>query len=304
MLVVDNLSRGYRDAVPKDVVLYLMDIQETDKLARLIADERVEAVIHFAAFISVGESTQVPELYFANNVGGSLSLLEAMLRVGVKHIVFSSTAASYGIPNRVPITEDQPYAAINPYGESKVMVEKILHWLDRYRDLRSISLRYFNACGAEPAAGLGERHNPETHLIPLILRAIQTETPMTLFGDDYPTPDGTCIRDYIHVSDLAEAHIVAVEHLLEGGKSDVFNVGTGSGQSVKEVITAAERVTGKRVPQKIGPRREGDPPSLVADPHKLQSMLGWQAKRRDLDRIISDAWKFAERQASHSASVV
>jgi UDP-glucose-4-epimerase GalE len=304
VLVVDNLSRGYRDAVPKDVVLYLMDIQETDKLARLIADERVEAVIHFAAFMSVGESTQVPELYFANNVGGSLSLLEAMLRVGVKHIVFSSTAASYGIPNRVPITEDQPSAPINPYGESKVMVEKILHWLDRYRDMRSISLRYFNACGAEPGAGLGERHDPETHLIPLILRAIQTGSPVTLFGDDYPTPDGTCIRDYIHVSDLAEAHIVAVEHLLDGGKSDVFNVGTGSGHSVKEVVTAVERVTGKRVPHKIGPRREGDPPSLVADPRKLQSMLGWHAKRRDLDRIIADAWKFAERQPSQSASAV
>jgi UDP-glucose 4-epimerase len=295
VVVVDNLSRGYRDAVPEKL-LHAMDVRETDKLANLLADQRVEAVIHFAAFIAVGESAQVPELYFANNVGGSISLLEAMLRAGVKHIVFSSTAAVYGIPNRVPITEDEPYAPINPYGESKVMVEKVLHWLDRYRDLRSISLRYFNACGAEPGAGLGERHDPETHLIPLVLRAIKTGKAMTLFGDDYATPDGTCIRDYIHVSDLAEAHILAVEHLLEGGTSDVFNVGTGSGHSVKEVITAVERVTGKKVPYTIGPRREGDPPTLVADSQKVQSMLGWRPTRANLDRIISDAWLFAQRE--------
>lgn len=296
VVVVDNLSRGYRDAVPENL-LRVMDVHETDKLAALLSDERIEAVIHFAAFIAVGESTQVPELYFANNVGGSLSLCEAMLRAGVKHLVFSSTAATYGIPQRVPITEDEPYAPINPYGESKVMVEQILHSLDRYRDLRSISLRYFNACGAEPEAGLGERHDPETHLIPLILRAIQTGKPVTLFGNDYPTPDGTCIRDYIHVSDLAEAHIFAVEHLLDGGKSDVFNVGTGAGHSVKEVVSAVEHVTGKKVPHTIGPRREGDPPSLVADSRKLQSELGWRAHRADLDRIVADAWQFAQKQA-------
>lgn len=296
VLVVDNLSRGYRDAVPADL-LRVMDVRETGKLAKLLTDERIEAVVHFAAFIAVGESTQIPELYFANNVGGSLSLFEAMLRAGVKRVVFSSTAAAYGIPERVPITEDEPYAPINPYGESKVIVETILQWLDRYRDMRGICLRYFNACGAEPEAGLGERHDPETHLIPLLLRAIQTGKPMTLFGDDYPTPDGTCIRDYIHVSDLAEAHILAVEHLLNGGKSDVFNIGTGRGQSVKEVLAAVERVTGRKVPHKVGPRREGDPPSLVADSRKLQSVLGWQPKRADLDRIVADAWEFAQKQA-------
>lgn len=296
MLVVDNLSRGYRDAVPADL-LRVMDVRETGKLAKLLTDERIEAVVHFAAFIAVGESTQIPELYFANNVGGSLSLFEAMLRAGVKRVVFSSTAAAYGIPERVPITEDEPYAPINPYGESKVIVETILQWLDRYRGMRGICLRYFNACGAEPEAGLGERHDPETHLIPLLLRAIQTGKPMTLFGDDYPTPDGTCIRDYIHVSDLAEAHILAVEHLLNGGKSDVFNIGTGRGQSVKEVLAAVERVTGRKVPHKVGPRREGDPPSLVADSRKLQSVLGWQPKRADLDRIVADAWEFAQKQA-------
>jgi UDP-glucose 4-epimerase len=173
------------------------------------------------------------------------------------------------------------------------MTEKILEWLDKYRGLRSVRLRYFNACGAETSAGLGERHDPETHLIPLLLRAIQNGKPMTLFGDDYPTPDGTCIRDYIHVSDLAEAHIYAVDHLLKSGASNVFNVGTGTGQSVKEVLGAVERVTGHPVPHTIGPRREGDPPSLVADSSKLQKTLGWKPKRTDIDQIVSDAWQFA-----------
>jgi UDP-glucose 4-epimerase len=294
VIVVDNLDRGYREAVPADI-LHELDIRDTERMTQLLGDERVDAVIHFAALIAVGESTQVPELYFSDNVGGSLSLLEAMLRVGVKRIVFSSTAAAYGIPQRVPITEDQPIAPINPYGETKVMVEKIMEWLDRYRELRSIRLRYFNACGAEPEAGLGERHDPETHLIPLILRAVLTGNPVTIFGDDYDTPDGTCIRDYIHVSDLAGAHVFALEHLLNGGGSNVFNVGTGYGHSVKEVLAAVEKVTGKPVPYAIGPRREGDPPSLVADSQKLQTTLGWQPKRAELDRIVSDAWAFAQK---------
>ncbi len=301
VLVVDNLSRGYRDAVPAGM-LRVIDTHERDKLVTLLREERIEAVIHFAAFLSVGESTQFPELYFANNVGGSLSLFEAMLETGVTRVVFSSTAAAYGIPNRVPIPEDEPKNPINPYGESKVMVETILNWLDRYRGLRGISLRYFNACGAEPAAGLGERHDPETHLIPLLLRAVQTGQPITLFGDDYPTPDGTCIRDYIHVKDLAEAHISCVEHLLAGGKSDVFNVGTGSGHSVKEVLTAVERVTGQKVPFKIGPRREGDPPSLVADSTKLQRVLGWKPAYTGLDEIVSDAWAFAQQNRGQGAA--
>ena len=294
VVVVDNLSRGHKEAVPPDI-LYPIDIRDTAELTQLLAHERVDAVIHFAAYIAVGESTQAPEMYFANNVGGSLSLFEAMLRTDVKRVVFSSTAAAYGIPQRVPIPETEPSVPINPYGESKVMVETILVWLDRYRDLRSIRLRYFNACGAEPAAGLGERHDPETHLLPLLLRAILTEKPMTIYGDDYATPDGTCIRDYIHVSDLADAHVYAVEHLLNGGASDVFNVGTGQGHSVKEVLDAVERVTGKKVPHTIGPRREGDPPSLVADSQKLQHSLGWQPKRADLDRIVADAWNFAQQ---------
>ena len=295
VVVVDNLSRGHRETVPQRQ-LRVLDTRDTDKLENLMKDERVDAVIHFAAYIAVGESTRVPELYFDNNVSGSLSLFEAMLRVGVKRVVFSSTAAAYGIPRKVPITEDEPYAHINPYGETKVMVEKMLEWLERYREFRSIRLRYFNACGAEPEAGLGELHDPETHLIPLILRAVQTGTPVMLFGNDYPTPDGTCIRDYIHVSDLAEAHINAVEHLLKGGQSNVFNVGTGYGHSVKEVLAAVERVTGKKVPHSIGPRREGDPPSLIADSQRLQAVLGWRPARADLDRIVSDAWQFAQTQ--------
>jgi UDP-glucose 4-epimerase len=293
VIVVDSLERGYKEAVPDDI-LRVVNLRETERLAALLRDEKVDAVIHFAAYIAVGESTKVPDKYFSNNVCGSMSLFEAMLQTGVNKLVFSSTAASYGTPRHVPISEDEPYAPINPYGESKVMVEKILDWLDKYQEFRSIRLRYFNACGAESEAGLGERHDPETHLIPLILRAVQTGKPVTLFGDDYPTEDGTCIRDYIHVSDLAEAHIFALEYLLKGGASDVFNVGTGSGQSVKQVLAAVERVTGKKVPFEIGPRREGDPPSLVADSTKLQTKLGWKPKRADLDRIVADAWHFAQ----------
>jgi len=301
VVVVDNLSRGYEKVVPPGL-LRSIDLRETDKLAALMAEERFDAVIHFAAYIAVGESTKFPEVYFANNTAGSLSLFEAMLRTDLKRVVFSSTAAAYGIPERDPITEDLPFAPINPYGESKVMTEKILEWLDRYREFRSVRLRYFNACGAEPNAGLGELHDPETHLIPLMLQAVQTGKPMSLFGDDYPTPDGTCIRDYIHVSDLAEAHVLAVEYLINGGASNVFNVGTGIGHSVKEVLAAVERVTGKKVPYTIGPRREGDPPRLVANSQKLQTTLGWKPTRADLDRIVGDAWQFVVAQSGSNAT--
>ena len=295
VVVVDNLSRGYREAVPAEI-LRVTDIRDKEKIIEILKKESIEAVIHFAAYISVGESTKLPELYFANNVGGSVALFEAMLEAGVKRLVFSSTAAAYGIPKTVPIPETEAIAPINPYGESKVMVETILDWLDRYREFRSIRLRYFNACGSEPAAGLGERHDPETHLIPLILQAVQTGKPVTLFGDDYATPDGTCIRDYIHVSDLAQAHINAIESLLDGAPSNVFNVGTGEGHSVKEVVTAVERVTGRKAPFTMGPRREGDPPSLVADSSKLQKTLGWKPMRADLDKIVADAWEFEQRK--------
>jgi UDP-glucose-4-epimerase GalE len=256
----------------------------------------VDAVIHFAAFIAVGESTVKPELYFANNVSGSLSLFTAMVRAGVRRLVFSSTAAVYGMPERSPITEDFPFAPINPYGESKVMVEKMLRWFDAIHGLRSICLRYFNASGAAPDGHWGEEHEPETHLIPLMLRAVKTGKPLTIFGDDYPTPDGTCIRDYIHVLDLAEAHVAALESLTGGGVSDRFNAGTGRGHSVLEVVRAVEEVTGRKVPYGIGPRREGDPPTLVADSGKLQRTLGWRPKHADLREIVASAWEFEKKR--------
>jgi UDP-glucose-4-epimerase GalE len=293
--VIDNLSRGHRHNVAPER-LREIDLEDTDAVAHILVSEHIQAVVHFAAYIAVGESTKFPELYFTNNVSGSVSLLTAMCRVGTSRLVFSSTAAVYGMPDRVPITEDMPFAPVNPYGESKVMVEKVLGWMDQYRGIRSIALRYFNACGCEPESGLGEEHDPETHLIPLLFRAIQTGRPVTIFGDDYDTPDGTCIRDYIHVSDLADAHIVALDSLLAGGHSDAFNAGTGSGLSVLEVLRAVERVTGQKVPHTIGPRREGDPPELVANSDKLQKQLGWRPTRSSIERIVRDAWAFEQRR--------
>ena len=299
VVVVDSLVRGYRDAVDAKV-LRVVDLHDTEGLVRVFEEKPCDAVIHFAAFISVGESMKQPEIYFENNVGGSLSLVTAMLRAGVKHVVFSSTAAVYGMPPLSPIREDFPYAPINPYGESKVMTEKILGWFDQLHGVRSVCLRYFNASGADPSGRAGERHDPETHLIPLLFRAIQTGEPVTVFGEDYPTPDGTCIRDYIHVTDLAQAHILSVEALLAGAPSEKFNVGTGSGYSVREVLQAVERVTGKKVPYKVGPRREGDPPELVADSSKLKSTLGWSPKYSELETIVQHAWDFAmARGGSH-----
>lgn len=292
VVVVDDLSRGYKDAVdPK--LLRVLDIHDTAGLVRVFEEKPCDAVIHFAAFIAVGESMRLPEIYFANNVAGSLSLFTAMVKTGVKHAVFSSTAAVYGMPKTSPISEDLPYAPINPYGESKAMTERILNWFDRIHELRSVCLRYFNASGADPDGRAGERHDPETHLIPLLLRAVKTGEPVNVFGDDYPTPDGTCIRDYIHVTDLAQAHILAVEALLKGAPSKKFNVGTGKGFSVREVIQSVERVTGQKVPYVISPRREGDPPELVADSSRLQKTLGWSPQFPDLDQIVATAWNFA-----------
>src|ERR1700722_8120328 len=262
VLVIDDLSRGHRENVAAER-LHVLRLQDTAGVARLL--DGADAVVHFAAHSAVGESMRERELYFSNNVGGTVSLLEAMARAGVRRLVFSSTAAVYGNPDKLPIPEDARIAPVNPYGESKAIVEKILRELDHYRGLRSIVLRYFNACGAEPGAGLGEAHNPETHLIPLLFRAITTGDPIQIFGDDYPTPDGTCVRDYIHVSDLATAHLAALDHLMTGGGSAYLNLGTGAGLSVLEVMHAVEEVTGKKVPHRIAPRREGDPPELVAD---------------------------------------
>jgi UDP-glucose 4-epimerase len=295
VLVVDDLSRGHAHNVdPKR--LWKIHLTDTDALVRLMKAEAIEAVIHFAAFIAVGESTRDPELYFSNNVGGSIALFTAMQKAAVSRLVFSSTAAVYGTPQIVPIPEESPFAPESPYGESKVMVEKILGWLDQCRSVRSIALRYFNACGADPDGHLGEEHEPETHLIPLIFRAIVSGKPLTVFGVDYPTPDGTCLRDYIHVSDLAEAHILALESLLKGGSSGAFNVGTGTGKSVLEVIRAVEEVTGKTVPYTVGPRREGDPATLVASSEKLRRVLGWQPRYADLKDIVASAWAFEQKR--------
>jgi UDP-glucose 4-epimerase len=292
VIVADDLSRGHRETVPADL-LNVVRLQDTAALTKLL--QGVDAVVHFAAYIAVGESTREPEMYFANNVGGSLSLFEAMARTNVKRLVFSSTAAVYGDPEKSPISEDSPFAPVSPYGESKAMIERVLADLDHYRGLRSVVLRYFNACGAEPEANLGELHEPETHLIPLLFRAAMTGEPVQLFGTDYPTPDGTCVRDYIHVGDLASAHLSALDHLLADGASSQFNVGTGEGKTVLEVLRAVEEISGRKVPYTVAPRRDGDSPSLVANSKKLQDTLGWKPTRSDLNQIVRDAWQFFQR---------
>jgi UDP-glucose 4-epimerase len=294
VVVVDDLSRGHLRNTA-GFPFHKLNIGETKEMIALL--QGVDAVIHFAAYISVGESTQRPELYFSNNVSATLGLLTAMIEANVKRLVFSSTAAVYGLPAESPISEEAPFDPVNPYGESKVMVEKILGWLDQFREFRSIALRYFNACGADPETGLGEEHEPETHLIPLLFRAIRTGQPVTIFGQDYDTPDGTCVRDYIHIVDLAEAHVVALERLLTGGGSDAFNVGTGTGHSVLEVVQAVEEVTGKVVPRTMGPRRDGDSPALVANSEKLKQSLGWKPRYDDLRRIVETAWRFDQKSA-------
>ena len=297
VVVVDDLSRGHKHNVAS-VPFHQITLSDTAALTNVLRSEACDAVIHFAAYIAVGESTQKPELYFTNNVGGTLSLLTAMVETGVKRLVFSSTAAVYGMPRTVPIPEDSAIAPLSPYGDSKVIVEKVLHWMDQFRDLRSIVLRYFNACGADPESTLGEEHDPETHLIPLLFRAVETGKPITIFGDDYPTADGTCLRDYIHVVDLAEAHVLAVRKLLAGGSSDTFNVGTGEGHSVLEVVRSVEKVTGKKVPLAFGPRRDGDAPVLVANSDKLRKTLGWKPRYPELDDIVTTAWQFEKHHAS------
>ncbi|HUA20970.1 MAG TPA: UDP-glucose 4-epimerase GalE [Bryobacteraceae bacterium] len=299
VVIVDDLSRGHQHAVGS-LPFHRLNLAETPALADLLAREKVDAVVHFAGYIAVGESTQKPELYFSNNVGGTISLFNAMSLARVKRLVFSSTAAVYGIPDKVPIQEDAPLIPVNPYGETKLMIERTLGWLDRHSGLHSIALRYFNACGSDPESGLGEEHHPETHLIPLLLEAVVTGNPVTLFGDDYDTPDGTCIRDYIHVVDLAEAHVLALDHLLAGHASNAFNVGTGNGQSVLEVLRAVEEVTGRAVPYQMGPRRAGDPPELVANSDKLQHTLAWKPKYTEITAIVETAWQFEKNRMRSS----
>lgn len=297
VVVIDDLSHGYRHNVESGQ-LREVTLRDTAAVQRVLLEQPCAAVVHFAAFISVGESMKDPGMYFENNVAGSLSLFQAMVKAGITKLVFSSTAAVYGMPQSVPIHEDFPYAPVNVYGESKVMVEKILGWFDSIHSLKSVCLRYFNASGADPEGRRGEEHKPESHLIPLLFRAIESGQPVTLYGQDYPTPDGTCIRDYIHVSDLAQAHLVALNHLIRGGDSDKFNVGTGIGFSVKEVVASVERVTGRKVPSSFGPRRDGDPAELVADSSKLKQTLGWTPNFSELDAIVKTAWDFERTRKS------
>ncbi|HMC88353.1 MAG TPA: UDP-glucose 4-epimerase GalE [Gemmataceae bacterium] len=289
--VYDNLSEGHRAAVPADrlVVGDLCDVPQVDQL---VMDRRIEAVIHFAAFTYVGDSVREPGKYYQNNLVNTLNFMECLRRNRVGRFVFSSTAATYGVPDTVPITEDEPQRPINPYGSSKLAVERALADYAAAYGWGFAALRYFNAAGASPDAKIGEDHDPETHLIPLILQAILGRRPaIEIFGTDYPTPDGTCVRDYIHVDDLASAHLLALEN-LGPGKGLRYNLGIGRGYSVREVIQAAEQVTGKAVPVKEGPRRAGDPPVLVASSEKIQRDLGWRAQYTDIRPIIETAWRW------------
>ena len=293
IIVLDNLGLGHREAIVPGVELVETDISDSATVEWLFRDRKVEAVLHFAAFSLVGESVAEPVKYYRNNSAYPLVLLDAMRRHGCDKFIFSSTAATYGNPVRTPIDEQHPQVPINPYGGSKLMLERVLADCVPAWGLRHVTLRYFNACGCSDDALIGEDHTPETHLIPRTLLAVAgQESPLTVFGNDYPTSDGTCVRDYIHVLDLAEAHVRALTYLRDGGESVACNLGTGHGVSVQEVIDLAESVTGKSVPRSQGPRRAGDPPVLVADPALARRILGWQAARPDPREMISSAWRW------------
>jgi UDP-glucose 4-epimerase len=289
--VYDSLVNGHRAAVPADRLI-VGDLADTDHLDRVFAEHRIEAVVHFAAFAYVGESMRQPGRYYLNNFINTLHFLEVMHRHQVSRIVFSSTCATYGIPPSLPITEDTPQQPINPYGKSKLAVERTLLDYAQTHHWQVALLRYFNAAGASPDGDIGEHHDPETHLIPLLIQAAQKQRgPVEIFGTDYPTPDGTCIRDYIHVNDLASAHLLALER-LEPGRPICCNLGTGRGHSVREVIQTVEEVTGLPVPVKESPRRPGDPPELVASADRARSLLGWKPDYPDLRAIITTAWNW------------
>lgn len=295
-ITVDNLVYGHEHAV-KWGPLEVCDLNDTARLKDIIAKYKPRAVVHFAAYSLVGESVSDPAKYYANNVGGTLCLLEAMRANGLDKIVFSSTCATYGIPLELPIRETTPQHPVNPYGQSKLMIETLLRDFDKAYGIRHVALRYFNACGADGDGEIGEEHEPETHLIPRILMSLTGEVPeLTVFGTDYDTPDGTCVRDYIHVEDLAHGHLLALRHLFEGGSSNSFNLGTGEGFSVDEIIEAVERVTQLSVPRTYGPRRDGDPPVLTADVSKARQTLGFSCTHSDIENIVETAWAFHRKQ--------
>ncbi len=303
VVVYDNLSRGHRAAVPPGAELVVADTADRAALDEVFARHRIDAVMHFAALIEAGESMKHPELFFRNNSASSLTLLEAMLHHGVDRIVFSSTAALYGEPEAIPIRESDPLRPANPYGESKLLVERILEWFHRIHGLGYASLRYFNAAGA--AKDLGEAHQPETHLIPLVLQAaLGARDSVSIFGTDYPTADGSCIRDYIHVADLAQAHLLALEALKKPRAKLIYNLGNGRGFSVREVIAAARRVTGRNIKAVEAPRRAGDPAVLVAGSEAIRHELGWRPQYPELETIIETAWAWHRRHPAgyHSAA--
>ena len=293
--VLDNLVTGHRDAVDQSATFYLGDIRDKAMLNQIIQEEQIEAIFHFAASSLVGESVEKPLKYFNNNVVGMEVLLEAMQENNVKKIIFSSTAAVYGDVQASLITEDEPKAPTSPYGESKLMMENMIKWCDLAHGIKFVSLRYFNVAGALSTGEIGEDHDPETHLIPIVLQtALGQRDAMTIFGDDYNTPDGTCIRDYVHVEDLIDAHILALEYLNTNTESQIFNLGSSTGYSVKEIVEASRKVTGKEIPVKIGERRAGDPAKLVAASEKAREILGWKPAYETIEGIIQTAWDWHE----------
>lgn len=296
VVVMDNLQTGHRQAVPGKVTFVCGDIRDSAALDTVFREHKVESVLHFAANSLVGESMTMPLKYFDNNVHGMQVLLEAMVRHNVRHIVFSSTAAVYGEPEAVPITEDAPVLPTNPYGESKLIMERMMRWVRQAHGLGFVSLRYFNVAGAMGDGTLGEDHHPETHLVPIMLQVpLGKRESLTIYGQDYATPDGTCIRDYIHVLDLAAAHLLALDHLRAGGEGGIFNLGNGQGFSVKEMLDTARKVTGHDIPVVMGERRAGDPARLVAAAHKARTVLGWNPRFTGVEKIIESAWNWHSR---------
>jgi UDP-arabinose 4-epimerase len=294
-VTLDNLAQGHASAV-RWGPLVEGDVRDRALVERAMREHRVDAVVHFAACAYVGESMRDPGKYFGNNVGGSLAVLEAMRACDVRRIVFSSTCAVYGVPQSLPIAEDHPQNPINPYGESKRMVERALHWYGAAHGLASVALRYFNAAGADLDGEIGEDHDPETHLIPLAIgAALGTHPALAICGGDYPTPDGTAVRDYVHVSDLADAHARALDYLYAGGESAALNLGTGRGHSVRDIVVAVERTARRAVPARDAPRRAGDPASLIADAERARDLLGWAPQCSDLETIIDTAWRWQAR---------
>ena len=294
--VIDNLSRGHKEAVNPNCIFAQTDLLDYEGLIKNIGEYKPDSVVHFAAFAYVGESVEKPEIYYQNNVIGSFNLIRACVETGVKNFVFSSTCSIYGNPERVPIAEDQNSNPINPYANTKLIIEMLLRDFEVAHGIKSVCLRYFNAAGAHPDGELGESHEPESHLIPLVLfTALGKREKVLVFGNDYNTKDGTCVRDYIHVLDLADAHLKALDYLLRGGKSTIINLGTGDGNSVKEIIEKSNEITGKEIPFEIVSRRAGDPAILVADNKKAKELLGWQPKY-GIEEIIKTAWNWHNNQ--------